>query len=59
MKDLIGAKFDQVKEFRREVTASGTKLMMEATPNKFWGIGSFARDANSEVNMLHMTLCSL
>ena len=53
MKDLIGAKFDQVKEFRREVITSGTKLMMEVTPNKFWGIGSFARDANPKVNMLH------
>ena len=53
MKDLIGTKFDQVKEFRREVIASSTKLMMEATPDKFWGIGSFARDANPKVNMLH------
>ena len=53
MKDLIGVKFDQVKKFRREVIASSTELMMEATPNKFWGIGSFARDANPEVNMLH------
>ena len=53
MKDLIGTKFDQVKEFRREVITSGTKLMMEVTPNKFWGIGSFGRDANPKVNMLH------
>ena len=31
--------------------------MMEVTPAKFWGIGSFARDANPEVNMLHGKQC--
>ena len=53
MKDLIGVKFDQVKEFHREVIASGTKLMMEATPDPFCGVGSFAREASPNVNLLH------
>lgn len=52
MEDLIEAKFDQVKEFRKEVIASGTKLLMEATLDTFWGIGTFANDADPNIELL-------
>ena len=52
MEGLIEAKFDQVKEFHKEVIASGTKLLMEATPDTFWGIGAFACDADPNIELL-------
>ena len=52
MEGLIEAKFDQVKEFCKEVIASGTKLLMEATPDTFWGIGAFACDTDPNIELL-------
>ncbi len=39
MKKLIAAKYDQVEEFRRACVESGEAYIMEATFDKFWGVG--------------------
>ncbi len=39
MERVVDAKFQQVAEFREELLGSGSFILVEATPNKFWSAG--------------------
>jgi hypothetical protein len=56
MEHLLREKFKQCKVFREELLSTGDAILMEDTPNKFWGCG---RHGSVGLNTLGVLLMSV